>query len=143
MSDTRTGHCLCGTVSFTAEVTGEMTACHCSQCQRWTGGGPYLSARARNVFVSGGETARVYHASDWAERVSCATCGSILWWKMQGKPVAFVAVGLLDDQSGLKVTEEVFADYRPEWLPPFEGATQSTEAEEMVKLEAYLAEQGE
>ena len=133
----RTGQCLCGKVSFTADMADTILACHCVQCQRWTGGGPLFSVSAENVEVSGGETVRTYHASAWGERVVCDTCGSTLWWKMQGKPMNGVAAGLLDDQSGMTVTEEIFVDRRPAWLPPFEGASQSTEAEEMAKLKAY------
>ena len=62
---------------------------------------------------------------------------------MQGKPATYVAVGLLDDQSDLTVTEEIFVDYRPAWLPPFDGATQSTEAQEIAKLEEHLTQQQE
>ena len=60
---------------------------------------------------------------------------------MQGEVPRTLAAGLLDDQSGMRVTEEIFVDYRPGWLPPFEGAAQSTEAQEMAKLENYMASQ--
>ncbi len=139
----RTGQCLCGAVTFRATVKGDgIQACHCTQCQRWTGGGPLYSVAVADLEVSGGDTAQAYHASQWGERVFCATCGSTLYWKMQGKPPAYVAAGLLDDQSGLSVTEEIFVDMRPDWLPAVEGASQSSEAQEMAKLEAYLAKQG-
>ena len=139
----RRGQCLCGAVSVIADVTGEIQACHCVQCQRWTGGGPLLSARASQAEVTGGDEVLSYLASKWGERVVCGTCGSTLWWKMQGKPATYVAVGLLDDQSDLTVTEEIFVDYRPAWLPPFDGATQSTEAQEIAKLEEHLTQQQE
>ena len=84
---------------------------------------------------------RDYHASEWGERTVCGTCGSTIYWKMQGKAPRTLAAGLLDDQSGMRVTEEIFVDYRPSWLPPFEGAAQSTEAQEIAKLEEFLASQ--
>ena len=140
----RTGQCLCGAVKVKADVSHDVSACHCGQCQRWTGGGPLYSVPlAGEIEIDGGETVTSYHASTWGERVSCATCGSTLWWKMQGKPPSFVALGMLDDQSGMRVAEEIFVDYRPEWMPPFEGATQSTEAEEMAKLAEWQATQGQ
>jgi hypothetical protein len=114
-------------------------ACHCVQCQRWTGGGPLVTARATDLEISGGDRVLAYHASTWGERAVCGTCGSTLYWRMQGKPVASLAVGLLDDQSGLSVTEEIFVDFRPDWLPAFRGASQSTQAEQAAKLDAYLA----
>ena len=139
----KTGQCLCGKVRFTADVDNNFLACHCVQCQRWTGGGPLFSANATNVEVDGGEVTHAYQASDWGERVVCSSCGSTLWWKMQGKPVSSVAVGLLDDQSGMQLTEEIFVDYRPDWLSPFEGASQSTEAQEIEKFKAYMAREAE
>lgn len=144
MSEMRTGRCLCGAVRIRVEVAPEMTACHCVQCQRWTGGGPLFSTRAVRLEIEGGEATRSYRASHWGERVVCATCGSTLWWKMQdADQPSFVSTGMLDDQSGLKVTNEIFVDHRPPWLPPFEGAAQFTEAEELAELDAYLAERCE
>ena len=57
---------------------------------------------------------------------------------MQGKPSRSVAVGLLDDQTELAMSEEIFVDRRPDWLPVWPAAGQSTEAQEIVKLQDYL-----
>lgn len=134
----RHGRCLCGAVRFQASVATAMQACHCTQCQRWTGGGPLYVARVRNLDLKGEEKIKTYHASEWGERANCEVCGAALYWRMRGKPVGFVAVGLLDDQSGMTVTEEIFVDNRPDWMPPIAGASQSTEAQELAKLEAFL-----
>jgi len=136
---TRTGQCLCGAVTFRGSVAPGLQACHCVQCQRWTGGGPLLTARVADLEIAGEARIAAYHASEWGERAVCGTCGSTLYWRMQGRPVAGVAVGVLDDQTGLTVTEEIFVDHRPPWLKPWAGASQSTEAEEMAKLQEYLA----
>lgn len=137
----RSGQCLCGKVTVRGDVADEAQACHCTQCQRWTGGGPLFAVRIRDAEVSGEQNILSYTHSSWGERAVCGTCGSTLYWKMQGKPVAFVALGMLDDQSGIRVTEEIFVDSRPEWFPPFEGAAQKTEAEMKAALEEYLAKQ--
>ena len=139
MADTRTGRCNCGAITFTAKLaTTGIHVCHCSQCQRWTGGGPYFVISVDEIDVKGEEKILAYHASEWGERGACAVCGSTLYWKMQSKPISSIAVGLLDDQTGLEVTEEIFVDHRPPWLKPFPGASQSTEAEEFAKLDKYL-----
>ncbi|MGR3541022.1 MAG: GFA family protein [Hasllibacter sp.] len=134
----RTGACLCGAVRVRAEVGPGIQACHCGQCQRWTGGGPLWSVRATDLTVTGGDAVRTFRMSDWGERAFCGTCGSTLWWRMQGRPIAYVVAGLLDDQSGLTVDQEIFVDHRPGWLPPFAGASQSTEAEELAALAKHL-----
>jgi len=135
----RTGHCLCGAVRITGRLpeTG-FEACHCTQCQRWTGGGPYFAIRIDDLTVEGAESVAVYHASELAERAHCARCGSPLWWRMQGRPVRTVALGLLDDQSDLHLSDEIFVDHRPAWLPATPGATQATEAEKIAELQAFL-----
>ncbi|MEM8657161.1 MAG: GFA family protein, partial [Pseudomonadota bacterium] len=138
MSAVRTGGCLCGKVRFTAKVKPEINACHCTHCQRWTGGGPLFTVTVEDLEITGGAEIRPYHHSTWGERSVCGTCGATLYWKMQGRPIATVAAGLLDDQTGLTVTSEIFVDDRPPWLPPWPGAEQSTEAQEMAKLSAFL-----
>ena len=136
---TRSGRCLCGAVSFNATLASDgIEACHCRQCQQWTGGGPLFTVRVSEIEINGSDAAVTYRASDWGERAFCRTCGSPLWWKMQTGRVASVTAGLLDDQSGLSVTGEIFVDYRPAWLPAWPGAAQSTEADELAKLDAYL-----
>ncbi len=135
----RSGQCLCGAVSVQAELAStDIQMCHCGQCQRWTGGGPLVSVRVNQIDIQGEEAIIAYQASEWGERVFCGTCGTTLWWKMQGKPVKYIAAGLLDDQSGLAVKDEIFVDHRPGWLPAWPDAKQSTEAEELAALHAYL-----
>lgn len=140
----RSGQCLCGAVRLDARLTGDgIHMCHCRQCQRWTGGGPFTVVAVSELAMTGQDSIGTYHASDWGERGFCKQCGSTLYWTMQGRDVQGVPVGLLDDQTGLKVTEEIFVDHRPDWLAPYVGASQSTEAQEVAKLDAYLAERGQ
>lgn len=134
-----TGQCLCGAVKFEAnEVADTFQACHCNECQRWTGGGPLYAIRAKGVVVKGEEDIRAYHHSKHGERAVCAVCGTTLYWKLKGRGIAFLALGVLDDRSGKTLTEEIFVDHRPDWLPPVAGATQSTEAEMKAQLDAFL-----
>ncbi len=136
---TRTASCLCGAVQLRMELASDaIQMCHCGQCQKWTGGGPLTSVKVASLEIEGEDATQSYRASEWGERVFCGTCGSTLWWKMQGKPVAYVAAGLLDDQSGLTVQDEIFVDHRPGWLPAWPDAKQSTEAQELAALHAYL-----
>ncbi len=135
----REGKCLCGAVQVKGDFEDAVTACHCTMCQTWTGGGPLYAIRVKDdLQVTGEDALQAHHASDWGERVFCKACGTHLWWKMQGKPVAFVAPGLFAGQGGMTLTEEIFVDHRAGWIAQAEGASQSTEAEEMAKFEAYM-----
>lgn len=137
--------CLCGAVSFEAEILKpEVQACHCGQCQRWTGGGPLYAMRVGDVSVTGEENIQTYHASGHGERAFCRVCGSTLYWKMQGGQIAFLSPGLFDAlPEGTRLTEEIFVDCRAGWLPPVEGAAQHDEAEMQQQLQDYLARKGQ
>ena len=139
-----TGQCLCGAVRFeAAEVADEVQACHCNECQRWTGGGPLYAVRAKGVTVTGEENIQAYHHSAHGERAVCRICGTTLYWKLQGRGIAFLALGVLDDRSGKRLTEEIFIDHRPDWMPAIAGAKQSTEAEMKAQLDAFLAKESQ
>ena len=134
----RTGQCLCGAVSVAADIPDPtFLACHCGQCRRWTGGGPFYAIDVENAELSG-EAVTEYFASDWGARGYCGTCGTTLYWRMRDRGITSLAVGILDDQSGLSLRQEIFSDCRAGWMQPVPGTAQSTEAEEMAKLDEYL-----
>ena len=140
MSEIRHAHCLCGGVRFKTRLKDNaLQACHCEQCQRWTGGGPLWTVRTDGVpEVNGTELIRSYFASDHGERAFCSACGTTLYWKMKDGEIAFLPVGLFEDQNGFEVREEIFVDRRPGWMPAWAGATQQDEAEMQAALKAYL-----
>jgi hypothetical protein len=139
-NDLQTGQCLCGAVRFRFRFARHhLQACHCGQCQRWTGGSPLIGARVEDTEIEGEDNIARYHASDFGERAFCRVCGTTLFWKMQDGPVNFLCAGLLDDQTGLEMKEEIFIDRRAPWLKPWVDASQSTEAEEIAKFDAWMA----
>ena len=134
------GGCLCGAVKVIARIPKrEIMACHCGQCRRWTGGSPLLVVGIEEASFGGVEHIGAFRISDWGERCFCTQCGTTLFWRMQGQEAKSICAGALDDQSGFTVTKEIFCDRRAPWMPPWEGAAQSTEAEEFAKLDAALA----
>jgi len=48
-----------------------------------------------------------YHASKRAERGFCRTCGSSLYWRLEGAETIWIAMGLFDEISGLHLTRHV------------------------------------
>ena len=139
-----TGSCMCGAVSFriTTPIT-ETGACHCEMCRKWTGG-VYLSFAVPpdRMEIDGADHLHVFASSPWAERVSCRTCGSSLFYRvtapgpLQGE--MHVGLGTLDDASGIPFTGELFIDCKPDAYA-FDGAAdrrQMTKAE----VEAMFAD---
>lgn len=141
MVGTRSGHCLCGAVGFTAaNVDPDMGACHCSMCRRWTGTAFVgFGVAEADLLVEGAENITAYASSDWAERCFCRICGSTLWYHLtlpDQKHSHFVAFGLLDDPSGLKIGHELFYDKKPEAISFACQSKKTTEAEFLASVGA-------
>ena len=103
---TLTGHCLCGAVTVSMEpAKPELNACHCGMCRRWTGG-VFIEIDARPGTLKAEGPVRSLRSSDWAERTSCATCGSPLWYRLTDPKADFHAVsaGLFGTQAFTNVT---------------------------------------
>ena len=133
----KTGQCMCGAVSFSAEnMSDSISICHCKMCQRWAGSAfKGISAPTDTLTVSGAENIGVFKSSDWAERAHCTKCGSALWCRVTEGPYVggtSLAVGLLDDTDGLTVRQEFFVDYKnnTDVLP--DDREQMTEADVMA-----------
>lgn len=131
----RTGKCLCGAVSFTADIAPKISACHCGMCRQWTSGA-LLSASAKDVRFEGGDAITTYASSSWAERGFCSRCGSALFYRITAEGphqgVMAIAFGLLDDPSGLPLELEWFIDRKPDAYAFAGERKQLTEAEAMA-----------
>lgn len=110
MSDTHSGHCLCGAVRFrTSGKLREVIACHCSQCRRQTGHF-YAATNVQDdgLTVEGAESVTWYRASETASRGFCRTCGSALFWKGDGSDYTSIMAGAFDQPTGLKIGVHIF-----------------------------------
>ena len=107
----KTGSCLCGAVKFEAENLRNVLACHCRQCRKTTGN--YMSATAATdadlkMIVTRG--LKWYRSSDAAKRGFCGECGSVLFWKGDGKDYTAIAAGSIDGKTELKLEGHIFCD---------------------------------
>lgn len=110
MSETHSGHCLCGAVRFrTSGRLREVIACHCSQCRRQTGHF-YAATNVQDdgLAVEGAESVTWYRASETASRGFCRTCGSALFWKGDGSDYTSIMAGAFDQPTGLKIGVHIF-----------------------------------
>jgi hypothetical protein len=112
MSERHTGSCLCGGVRY--EVTGPLrpvVACHCIQCRKQTGN--YLSSTAAadgDLKLLSSDTLSWYRSSDTAKRAFCSACGSVLFWKGDGRDYIAIAAGSIDGETGLPLAGHIFCD---------------------------------
>ena len=126
MTDTMTGGCLCGAVTY--RVTGPLravVACHCTQCRKTSGHYVAATSAPRETVEISGEVTW-FTSSDAARRGFCAVCGSNLFWDGQGENLSIFA-GTLNGPTGLKTAGHIFCadkgDYYeiPDDVPKAEG----------------------
>jgi len=144
MTDTRKGACLCGAVTFDADIAApHYHACHCATCRRW--GGPGMAAPVSDLRIAEGAPVKLFSSSDYGERGFCAECGSHLFWKMKDDSMIAVWVGALDNADGLLFDTQIFIDSKPAHYA-FANETTDMTADEVFAAsgaELFAAESGE
>ena len=108
----KTGSCLCGAVKY--EVSGPLRnviACHCLQCRKQTG--TYMSATAaKDIYltITGARGLKWYRSSASAQRGFCGECGSVLFWKGDGRDYTAIAAGSIDGSPGVPLEGHIFCE---------------------------------
>ena len=123
------GRCECGSVAFTIarDDLRPPSACHCSQCRRWSGHF-WAGTTAMNdeLGLDRAETLAWFRSSDRAERGHCTACGSSLFYRPLGGDHVSVAMGALDLPTGTRLRRHIFTGSKGDYydiaddLPQFE-----------------------
>ena len=117
------GSCLCGAVSF--EVEGELTppdACHCTICRKISGHYWASSDVARDaVKVSGEDQVGWYRSSEKVRRGFCKTCGSPLFWDVDGRNKLSISMGAFDPPTGIRLAKHIFVPDKGDYYEIADG----------------------
>jgi len=110
------GSCLCGAVHIsTKTMSHKVGACHCSMCQKWTGG-PLLAVNCgSDVSFQGEKNVSVFNSSEWGERGFCKNCGSHLFYRFKPSNQYIVPVGLFDSSEEVIFDHQIFIDEKPNY----------------------------
>jgi hypothetical protein len=106
--------------------------CHCTDCQKASGGPPnYVALAPKTDFeVTKGEAKIYVSKADNGEdvgRAFCPNCGTPLWSLPPNAPFTAVKLGALDDSADLTPNLHLYAASAPPWhlmhdgLPTFPG----------------------
>jgi hypothetical protein len=104
--------------------------CHCSQCRKQSGHF-YAATNVSDdaLSIEGADRLTWYAASPHAKRGFCSTCGSALFWKLNGSNETSVMAGAFELPSGLRGEAHIFvgdkADYYDiaDGLPQYQRST--------------------
>ena len=128
-----TGHCGCEAVKFEIDAPLEAAGyCHCTRCQRRTGGAASASARVAPGsvrVVAGEEHMRAWKPEAGFAKVFCAECGSALFGRAPGSgEISLVRMGVIDGDPGIRMQGHQYLANAAVWepvpddgLPRFDG----------------------
>lgn len=88
-------------------------------CRKWTGSALLgITVPEGSVEWVGAEHLARRQSSAWGERAWCRECGSHLWFRVTvAGPYSGnveLPIGLLDDANGLRMTNEIYIDHKPD-----------------------------
>jgi len=146
MFKTLAGGCACGAIRYQCDTEPSFTwVCHCSDCQRSTGGGGavvvvfpkpsvrFIKGEPKYFAITGSSGKQIY-------RGFCADCGSPVAVKTELFPdIQGIKAASLDDPSGLKLVAHIWTDSAQPWenlsptLPKFAATPIDEEVGELVK----------
>jgi len=116
------GSCLCGAVRFTIDAPLLLAGwCHCTRCQRRTGGPASAQGRIEpgslRILEGAGHVA-TYRPAEGYLKAFCSACGSQLWSaEPESGEVRAVRLGVLDGDPGIRPSYHQFVAYSAPWQP--------------------------
>jgi hypothetical protein len=124
------GRCACGGVRYRLLSAPLIVhACHCTECQRLSGGAFALNALIEadrlEILRGGARPVPVIGTSGKPQTIfRCPDCATALWshYPGAGARLAFVRVGTLDEPARLPPDIHIFTSTRLPWLELPEGA---------------------
>lgn len=114
-----TGGCMCGAVRY--EVTEPLVSasyCHCTRCQRRTGGAASASGRVAPGslrVVSGEDLVAEWVPDEGFAKCFCSACGSALWSRHPKTGATSVRLGTFDGDPGIRPQWHQFVAYAASW----------------------------
>jgi hypothetical protein len=116
-----TGGCLCGIVRFEVDELGPASYCHCTRCQRRTGGACSAQTRIDGSalrLVAGADSLRSFRPEEGFEKLFCSGCGSQLFSRNPAEHSQMsIRLGAFDDDPGVRPQWRQFVAYAAEWEP--------------------------
>lgn len=116
----RSGHCLCGAVSYRLSVEPLVTRiCWCRDCQRLASNGTVNALVPTTALDIQGQVSDFVRTADSGNQIThrfCPRCGSQLFAQSSARPqFTVVRVGTLDDPSSVSPAMNIWSGSAPSW----------------------------
>lgn len=137
------GECLCGAVRY--EIAGAIAGvwfCHCSRCRRANGSAfqaGAVCAKEALRWVRGEGEVSEYRTPSGYRRTFCRLCASPVPLGLEGREYAWLPVGALEGDPGVRPTHHIFVGSKAPWfeitdaLPRFEEHAPNQESRHLTR----------
>ncbi|VVP67948.1 hypothetical protein PS918_00657 [Pseudomonas fluorescens] len=125
-----TGQCRCGRVTLRLQTPTlpPLYACHCLNCQRWSGSAfaLHVLCSAQAVVVSGEVASYSHeHEGQWSTQFACGACFTRLFNETTAAPgMRVVRAGVLDGAGQMTPLAHIWVKRKQPWLSLPEGTAQ-------------------
>ncbi len=121
------GSCLCGAVRF--EIKGPLRppdACHCQSCRKQSGHfWASTDVASESIHIEGEDKLTWFASSDKVRRGFCSVCGSNLFWDPIHHDTIAVAMGALDQPTGVGLGMHIFVSQKGDYYTINDGLPQN------------------
>lgn len=122
-SNSYTGRCQCGAVTYTAADLSDIWYCHCTQCQKLTGHHIAAAGTASDNLTISGDI-KWSPISEKSQSGHCVTCNAYLFWRAHDRPTVSVLVGSLEDATGLEAKGHIYVAEKAAYYEITDGLPQ-------------------
>ena len=126
MASRHEGSCLCGAVRIEVEgPLGAPDACHCTNCRKQSGHYWASTDVPRDaVSITGAEKLSWYRSSEKVRRGFCSTCGSVLFWDVDGRAKLGISMGSFDAPTDTRLAMHIFVVDKGDYYEIADGLPQ-------------------
>lgn len=129
------GHCMCGGVRYKASAARrKLIQCHCEMCRRTTGGAWTATQALRDdLIIEDAGSLAWYRSSEHAKRGFCRNCGASLFFDSDERPTMGIAVGTIDQPSGMELAAHICTADAPDYEVMTDGLPQVPDEEHGIE----------
>jgi hypothetical protein len=84
--------------------------------------------------VNGAEHVRWFQSSDEAQRGFCGQCGSVMFWRIEGRDYTSINAGTFDQPSGLQASMHIFVADKGDYYTIDDGLPQYARSSASVRV---------
>lgn len=121
------GSCECRAVTFSVKgPLRNIVACHCNQCRKSSGHySSFIRVDPANLHITDTGDLTWFQSTEIARKAFCKTCGSSLFWVLEGRTTWSVHSGAFDGDLPISLSKHIFTSEKGSYYDIKDGLPQA------------------